>query len=188
MIRENTFAPSNVWTKPFVSEVAEILNLLREYGYDSATLVKITAIPERKFRDWSARYKKEPFEISTIPYACWCFLAALVGRPNIQNHGRPLPADIRKILGTFNASAFRPANKFVTPSADQLREIVGDNAFTGLTISDLSASFDWNSTHFNDNLEKSNIPFLNWCLILMLLGLDIQKMILTDLDGELTIN
>ncbi|CAG22859.1 MULTISPECIES: hypothetical protein [Photobacterium] len=187
MIRENTFTPVNNWTKPFVSEVAEVLALLREYGYESAKLVKLTGISERRFCDWTAGYKKEPYEVSYIPYTCWCFLVALVGRPNINNRGDALSVDVRKVLSAFDRNAFLPASKFVSPSRLQLNRVVGEGVFTGLTFTDLAESFNWRLDHFEDNLEKNNIPFLNWCLILMYLGLDIQKMILTDLDEELII-
>lgn len=188
MIRENTLTTANNWTKPFVSEVAEVLNLLREYGYESATLVKLTGLSEGKLCDWTARYKKEPDEVSTIPYPCWCFLLALVGHPNIQNNGSPLSVDARKVMRAFKPNAFLPANKFVKPTSVQLRRIIGEETFTKVSVSDLATIFNWKPGQFQDNLDKGNLPFLNWCLILMYMGFNIQKMVLTGLDTELKLN
>ncbi|UJF17012.1 hypothetical protein L0B53_03480 [Vibrio sp. SS-MA-C1-2] len=186
MIRVSTLTPADVWSKPNVSEVAEVLALLKEYDYDLPTLVKLTGISDRRFSDWTAGYKKEPLERSNIPYTCWCFLVALVGRPNIN--GKPKNVNIPKVLSAFSRNAFLPANTYKSPSQKQLNRVVGDNAFTGLTYEELAQTFNWKQSHFDDSISKDNIPFLNFCLILMHLGLDIQKMILRDLQEELVIS
>ncbi|WP_305416034.1 hypothetical protein [Photobacterium leiognathi] len=33
--------------------------------------------------------------------------------------------------------------------------------------------------------KQSQVPFLNWCLIVMMLGINIQKMVLKDLEAPL---
>ncbi len=188
MIRENTLTTATHWEKPLVSEVAEVLNLLREYGYESATLVKLTGLSERKLCDWTARYKKEPHEVSTIPYPCWCFLAALVGHPNIQNNGEAYSVDARKFMRAFKPDAFLPANTFAKPTSKQLQRVIGEETFTKLSVADLADIFNWKPGQFQENLDKGNLPFLNWSLILMYMGFNIQKMILVGLDSELKLS
>lgn len=188
MIRETTLAPASLWAKPFVSEVAEIINLLKEYGYDSATLARLTGLQEKKLSDWVSRYKREPENISDIPYPCWCFLAALAGRPNIQNSGQPIDVDARKVMRAFKPTAFKNKSVFEMPSEKEFKRIIGDNTFTGITVESLCDTFQWKPTQLSESLEKRTLPFLNWCLILMLCGFNIQKMLLTQHEGEITLD
>ncbi|MDO6497074.1 hypothetical protein [Photobacterium sanguinicancri] len=188
MIRENTLVPASQWAKPFVSEVAEIINQLKEYGYDSATLAHLTGLQEKKLSDWMSRYKREPDNVSEIPYPCWCFLAALVGRPNIQNNGQPIDVDARKVMRAFKPTAFKNKNAFEMPTEKEFKRIIGDNTFTGITVESLCEAFQWKPAQLSMSLEESTLPFLNWCLILMLCGFNIQKMLLTEHDGEIMLN
>ncbi|MGF1736169.1 hypothetical protein [Photobacterium satsumensis] len=188
MIRDVTLAPANQWKKPFVSEVAEIINLLKEYGYDGATLARLTGLQEKKLSDWMSRYKREPENMSDIPYPCWCFLAALVGRPNIQNNGQPLEVDARKVMRAFKPTAFKSKSAFEMPTEKEFKRVIGDNTFTGITIDSLSDTFQWKPAQLAESLEKGTLPFLNWCLILMLCGFNVQKMLLNQHDGDISLD
>ncbi|MGF1685704.1 hypothetical protein L4C36_03305 [Photobacterium japonica] len=187
MIREITLTPASQWAKPFVSEVAEIINLLKEYGYDSATLALLTGLQEKKISDWMSRYKREPENRSDIPYPCWCFLTALVGRPNIQNNGQPIDVDAKKVMRAFKPTAFKNQAMFEMPSEKEFKRVIGDNTFTGITIEGLSETFLWKPAQLATSLENGTLPFLNWCLILMLCGFNIQKMLLTQHEGDIVL-
>ncbi|WP_087018492.1 hypothetical protein [Thaumasiovibrio subtropicus] len=187
MIRETTFAPAQHWSKPFVAEVAEIINLLKEHGYDAATIARLTGLPEKKLSEWTSRYKREPEIISTVPYPVWCFLAALVNRPNIHNQGKPLEVDARKVMRAFKPTAFKNNQQFEMPNAKEFKRIIGENAFTGMTIESLCETFQWKPAQLEQSLENGRLPFLNWCLVLMLCGFNIQKMLLNAHEGEITL-
>lgn len=188
MIRESALLPASQWSKPLVSEVAEIINLLKDYGYDAATLARLTGMQEKKMSDWMSRYKREPENVSEIPYPCWCFLAALAGRPNIQNNGKPIEVDARKVMRAFKPTAFRNHTAFEMPTEKEFKRVIGDNTFTGITIDSLCDAFLWKPAQLATSLEKGTLPFLNWCLILMLCGFNIQKMLLNQHDGDILIN
>ncbi|PSW21188.1 hypothetical protein C9I98_04345 [Photobacterium sanctipauli] len=188
MIREATFESSSRWSKPFVSEVAEIINLLKEYGYDGATLARLTGLQEKKISDWMSRYKREPEIVSNIPYPCWCFLAALAGRPNIQNSGQPIEVDARKVMRAFKPTAFKNCSAFEMPSEKEFKRVIGENTFTGITIDSLCDAFQWKPAQLAESLTKGTLPFLNWCLILMLCGFNVQKMLLNQHEGEISLN
>ncbi|MGF1682387.1 hypothetical protein [Photobacterium minamisatsumaniensis] len=187
MIRDITFTSANQWAKPFVSEVAEIINLLKEYDYDSATLARLTGMQEKKLSAWMSRYKREPENVSDIPYPCWCFLAALAGRPNIQNDGNPIEVDAKKVMRAFKPTAFKNNSAFEMPSEKEFKRIIGDNTFTGITVENLCDTFQWKPAQLSESLEKGTLPFLNWCLILMLCGFNIQRMLLNTHEGEITL-
>ncbi len=188
MIRDNTFTSFDKWSKPFVSEVAELVNLLKEYGYDTKRLAQVTGLEEKNVCKWTANYKKEPLEPSSIPYPCWCFLAALVGKTNIQTNGQAIHVDnIKTVLHLFKPTAFTPKNKFQCPTVDQFNKLIDSGLFEAMSVDNLTALFNWNLTSFREGLEKGNLPFLNWCLIIMMLNINIQKMVLKDLEEELTL-
>lgn len=184
MIRVNTFTEFNNWTKPFVSEVAEIVNLLKEYDYDTKKLAALTGLQEKNLCKWTENYKKEPYNTSTIPYPCWCFLSALVGKHNIQNNGKEISVDVRKVLSYFKPTAFVPNNKFVCPTTSQLSHLINNENYPLLTSVMISEKFNWSQSQFEESLEKGSLPFLNWCLIIMSVGLNVQKMILKDLPED----
>ncbi|WP_413111513.1 hypothetical protein [Thaumasiovibrio sp. DFM-14] len=185
MIRENTFSPAHRWSKPFVSEVAEIVNLLKDKGYEAKLLASLTGMQEKKLVDWTARYKRDPDTISTIPYPVWCFLAALIGRPNIQHIESLQPIDARKVMRAFKPTAFKPYCDFVMPEPKEFKRIISDNAFTGLTVENVAKGFLWKPEQFERSLNNAKLPYLNWCLILMVCGFNIQKMVLNQHDGEI---
>ncbi len=189
MIREKTFTSFEQWTTPFVSEVAEIINLLKEYEYDYKKLAQATGLEEKNICKWTANYKKEPQEPSTIPYPCWCFLAALVGKNNIQTNGVAVEVDdIRTILHLFKPTAFVPKNKFVCPTPEQFAKLIDNENFKEFTTENISTLFNWNALSFKESLQNGSLPFLNWCLIIMMFNLNLQKMTLKELPEELTLD
>ncbi len=185
MIRENTLLPVNQWAKPFVSEVAELINLLKDNGYDSALLASLTGIQEKKMVDWTARYKRDPDIVSTIPYPVWCFLAAIAGRPNIHTRSAPMDIDARKVMRAFKPTAFKPYSEFVMPEAKEFKRIISEKAFTGLTVEVLADAFQWKPEQCQRSLDNGKLPFVNWCLILMVCGFNVQKIVLNQHDGEI---
>ncbi len=186
LIRENVFTSYENWTKPFVSEVAEIINLLKDHGYDANKLALVTGLQEKNVSSWTAKYKKEPFNVSTIPYPCWCFLAALVGRQNIAMSGEVIKVeDIRRVLRLFKPTAFGARNTFVCPTSEQFAKLIDSGLFEEMTAQNICELFNWNPSQFIESLQTGKLPFLNWCLIVMMLGINIQKMVLKDLEAPL---
>lgn len=186
MIRENVFTSYENWTKPFVSEVAEIINLLKDHGYDAKKLALVTGLQEKNLSSWTAKYKKEPFNVSTIPYPCWCFLAALIGKQSIATNGKVIPVeDIRRVLRLFKPSAFGARNTFVCPTNEQFAKLIDSGLFEEMTAQNICELFSWNPSQFVESIQSGKLPFLNWCLIIMMLGINIQKMVLKDLEAPL---
>ncbi|WP_283130640.1 hypothetical protein [Enterovibrio norvegicus] len=188
MIRDTTLAPFSRWTKPFVSEVAVIINLLKDNGYDAVQLAKVTGLQPKNVNAWTARYKNEPDNLSSIPYPCWCFLCALVGKPNIQSNGDVIEVNVRKVLSYFKPTAFRPNDKFLCPTQAQFSDLIDNDNYDSLTTEKLSTVFHWNASNFSHGVANGSLPFLNWSLIVMTMGIDIQKMILKDLEGDVSID
>ncbi|RXJ72754.1 hypothetical protein CS022_14055 [Veronia nyctiphanis] len=188
MIRANTLVPYKSWAKPLVSEVATIIYLLKDNGYDAAQLAKVTGLQQKNINVWTARYKNEPDNLSSIPYPCWCFLCALVGKPNIQSNGDVIDVNVKKVLYYFKPTAFRSNDKFICPSQEQFSNLIDNDNYESLTTEKLSTVFNWNASNFAHGVENGSLPFLNWSLILMTLGIDIQKMILKDLEGDVSID
>ncbi len=187
MIRQSTFAPYTRWTPPLVSEVALVMSLLKKHGYDVKELARVTGLRPKNLNIWTARYKLEPDNISPIPYPCWCFLCALVGNPNIQSKGRRLNVDLEEMTSFFSPSAFKPNDAFHCPTPEQFSHLIDNENYPMLTTDFLSTFFHWHASKFTHGITHGALPFLNWSLILMAWGMDIQKMILTDLHAELNI-
>ncbi|PKF50057.1 hypothetical protein [Enterovibrio nigricans] len=187
MIRESTFAPVTQWTEPTVAEVAAVFALLKDHGYDANQLASVTGLQQKNVNLWTARYRNEPDNISSIPYPCWCFLSALVGRPNIQSGGEAIQVNVRRVLSYFKPTAFRPNDKYVSPTSEQFSHLIDNENYETLTTENLSQIFDWSSKHFTFGITQGSLSFLNWSLIVMNLGIDIQKMILKDLHGDLSV-
>ncbi|WP_028023338.1 hypothetical protein [Enterovibrio calviensis] len=188
MIRDTTLAPYSKWTKPFVSEVAEIINLLKDNGYDANQLMSVTGLQPKNVNSWTARYKNEPDNVSSIPYPCWCFLCALAGKPNIQSDGEAIQVNVRRVLSYFKPTAFRPSDVFVCPTSEQFSNLIDNENYETLTTEKLSDVFHWNAKNFAHGISQGSLPFLNWSLIVMTLGIDIQKMILKNLEGPVSID
>lgn len=188
MVREATLVPYSRWVKPLVSEVAEVINLLKDNGYDSNQLVKVTGIQQKNVNAWTARYKNEPDNVSSIPYPCWCFLCALAGKPNIQSDGDVIEVNVRRVLSYFKPTAFRANDKFECPTSEQFSNLIDNDNYEALTTEKLSEVFHWNANTFAQGIANGALPFLNWSLIVMSLGIDIQKMILKELDGPVSLD
>lgn len=187
MIRQSTFAPYTRWTPPLVSEVALLMNLLKNHGYDAKELARVTGLRQKNVNLWTARYKNEPDNISLIPYPCWCFLCALVGKTNIQSKGRRLNVNLEEMQSFFSPSAFMPNDQFVCPTREQFSHLIDNENYEMLTTDFLSTSFHWHASKFTHGITHGALPFLNWSLIVMAWGMDIQKMILTELQGEISL-
>ncbi|MEC6831427.1 hypothetical protein VXS06_06545 [Photobacterium toruni] len=189
MIRENVFTPFATWSKPLVSEVAEAINLLKDNGYDAKQLTLATGLQEKNICNWTAKYKKEPLDVSSIPYPCWCFIAALIGRPNIATNGKVIEVEeIKRVLRLFKPSAFGSQNTFICPTSEQFAKLIDSGLFAEMTTENIAALFNWKPENVTDSLRAGKLPYLNWCLIIMMFGINIQKMALKDLDTEITIN
>ncbi|HIF9272328.1 TPA: hypothetical protein ACX6QR_000294 [Photobacterium damselae] len=184
MIRESVFSSYDKWSKPLVSEVAEVVNLLKEHGYDSKKLALVTGLQEKNINSWTANYKKEPLDVSTIPYPCWCFLSALAGIPNISTNEKIIEVDdIRRVLRLFKPTAFGPRNIFVCPTPEQFSKLIDSGLYPEMTAENICQLHNWNPAKFIDSINTGKLPFLNWCLIIMMFGINLQKMILKDLEA-----
>ena len=188
LIRENVFTPFASWEKPLVSEVAEVINLLKNNGYDTKKLTLATGLKEKNISKWTAKYKKEPLEVSTIPYPCWCFISALVGQVNIATNGKVIEVEeIKQVLRLFKPSAFGTQDTFICPTSGHFAKLINSGLFEEMTTESLSELYNWSPGYFNESLRLGKMPYLNWCLILMMFGINIQKMALKNLETEVVL-
>ena len=66
---------------------------------------------------------------------------------------------------------------FTSPPKDILTLFVGKSSITGLQRTELAKLFGWNAAYLGREFNNGKISFLNWVLILLLCGVNIEKLI-----------
>lgn len=156
------------WTKPTFQDVE---NIIENIDLSLEELNLKIGIDLRTLRRWISKKSDDRLEKSTIPYGVWCVLVALSEKKYIfgdieKSNLSKIP---KKYICTFE--------NFESPPKEILISFVGKTSITGLTRIELCNLFGWNAAYLGREFNNGNIKYLNWLLLLVLVGVDINKLI-----------
>jgi hypothetical protein len=168
ILSANTLTTFEKWEKPTFQDV---VNVFEKLSISDENFTLFFGINERTYRRWTSKKTVNRLEKSTMPYGFWCVLIALSENKYIFGHVKK--RDLSQVPDKYICSI----ESFVSPSKDILTLFVGKNSITGLQRTELAKLFGWNAGHLGREFNKGSISFLNWVLLMMFCGVNINQLI-----------
>lgn len=166
-IRQECFTRAREWTRPTVSEVAEILaDFVCRHGVHDDEIGSIIGVNQRTIKRWREHYTETPEKQSTIPYSVWSFLALLTYQKMIVGH--VIKADLSGVPGRYICDA----KSYSVPPEKLLCSFIGKDSYTGLTRIQIASIFKLNSESFGHTISTGKVNYVTWSWLLILCGLD----------------
>jgi hypothetical protein len=156
------------WEKPTLDDV---LTVFEKLDLADEQFTNISGIDARTVRRWTLKRTEDRKQKSTIPYVVWCILIVL-------SENKFIFADIKKRdLSKVPNQYICSFDEFVSPPKEVLTQFVGRQSITGLTRTELASIFGWHPTYLGKEFNRGKITFLNWVIILLFCGVNINILI-----------
>jgi len=165
--------------KPTVKDISILLDKIKSnYEIDSLdehkSLQKLIGVNGRTIRRWKAGLFDDPNKKSVISFCEWGKLKLLAD--NVCVFDFDININNIEMLNYVAADLICNSVDFKGCSAEQLMQFVGKSSFTGLSRSELCSIFKWDVKKFSADIANEKIRFTTVSMILLLCGVDKDKM------------